>query len=268
MLQLTDAGLYCEAGDFHIDPWKPVNRAIITHAHSDHLTWGSRAYLVAERGASLARQRLGTFADAVDVVAYGEARYINGVHVSLHPAGHILGSSQVRVEHRGEVWVVSGDYKIDADVTCDPWEPIRCHTFVTESTFGLPIYRWPSQRRVFNDINEWWRTNADAGVVSLLYGYALGKAQRLLSGLDPSIGPILTHGAVERLTEHYRQAGIVLPPTRYALAASKSWHFMSRCAVSPWSVHLRARSGRRFCRRRHCHGWSPAPEHCLVGPRA
>ena len=218
MLRATDRGLYCEAGDFHIDPWAPVPRAVVTHAHGDHLTWGCDSYLVAEDGASVAAVRLGEWSRGLASMPYGETRDINGVTVSLHPAGHILGSAQVRVEHRGEVWVVSGDYKVDPDSTCAPWEPVRCHTFITESTFGLPLYRWPSQQRVFDDINNWWRTNANENRASFLYGYALGKAQRLIAGLDPSIGPILTHGAVERLTRAYRDAGVALPPTEYATA--------------------------------------------------
>lgn len=220
MLTLTDAGLYCPAGDFHIDPWRGVPRAVITHAHGDHLRWGSDAYLVAQDGLGVTRARLGAWARGVEALPYGEATTINGVRVSLHPAGHILGSAQVRVEHRGEVWVVSGDYKTDPDPTCAPWEPLRCHTFITESTFGLPIYRWPSQASVFHDINAWWATNAAAGRVSLLCGYALGKAQRLLAGLDSSIGPILLHGAVERMTALYRVAGVALPPTQHATAVT------------------------------------------------
>lgn len=216
MLRLTDRGLYCEAGDFHIDPWRPVDRAIVTHAHGDHLTWGCGAYLVAEPGASIARERLGTWGSHLDHQPYGATRVINGVHVSFHPAGHILGSAQIRVEHRGEVWVVSGDYKTDPDPTCAPWEPVRCHTFITESTFGLPIYQWPTPLEVAEQINRWWQRNADDGVVSVLCGYALGKAQRLLAMLEPSIGPILTHGAVERMTTLYRDGGIQLPTTRYA----------------------------------------------------
>jgi len=121
---------------------------------------------------------------------------LNGTTISLHPAGHILGSSQIRIEYAGEVWVVSGDYKTQPDPTCTPFEPVRCHTFVTESTFGLPIYRWPSQSEIFDQINTWWRANAANGKITLLLGYALGKAQRLLAGLDPAVGPILTHCAV------------------------------------------------------------------------
>jgi putative mRNA 3-end processing factor len=216
MLRVTDSGLYCEAGDFFVDPWKPVDRAVVTHAHSDHLTWGCGSYLVSERGVSVSRERLGQWATRVHGVPFGAPQTINGVRVSLHPAGHILGSAQIRLEHRGEVWVVSGDYKTAPDTTCDAWEPVRCHTFITESTFGLPVYRWPSQADVFADINHWWRDNASAGRASLLFGYALGKAQRLISGLDSSIGPILVHGAVDRMTQLYRDAGVALPPTSYA----------------------------------------------------
>lgn len=218
MLRVTDSGLYCDAGDFFIDPWRPVARAIVTHAHSDHLTWGCGRYLVSERGVGVSRERLGQFADRVEGIPFGETRSINGVRVSLHPAGHILGSAQIRLELGGEVWVASGDYKTDPDSTCDPWEPVRCHTFITESTFGLPIYRWPSPADVLADVNAWWRENVAAGRTSLLFGYGLGKAQRLLAGLDPSIGPILVHGAVDRMTALYRAAGVALPETAYATA--------------------------------------------------
>ncbi len=236
LLRTTDRGLYCETGDFHIDPWSPVPRAVVTHAHGDHLTWGCDAYLVSHEGAVVSRERLGSWAAGVESVAYGETRVINGVSVSLHPAGHILGSAQVRLEYRGEVWVVSGDYKTDPDPTCTAWEPVRCHTFITESTFGLPIYRWPSQQDVFADINAWWRTNATNGQVSLLCAYALGKAQRLIAGLDDSTGPILTHGAVERMTLRYREAGIVLPPTRHASEALRDGSITGAILVAPPSV--------------------------------
>ena len=219
MLRVTESGLYCEAGDFFIDPWRPVPRAVVTHAHGDHLTWGCDSYLVSSRGVGVTRERLGQWADRVEGIPFGESRTINGVRVSLHPAGHILGSAQVRLELGGEVWVASGDYKVDPDPTCDAWEPVRCHTFITESTFGLPIYRWPAPREVFASINDWWRANAAEGRSSLLFGYGLGKAQRLLAGLDPSIGPILVHGAVDRMTQLYLEAGVAMPETRYATTA-------------------------------------------------
>jgi putative mRNA 3-end processing factor len=232
LLTLTARGLYCELGDFYVDPWEPVDRAVITHAHGDHATLGSRAYLTSESGAGVLRARLEPNA-RIRGLPYGEPISLNGVTVSLHPAGHILGSAQVRIVHRGEVWVVSGDYKTDPDPTCAPFEPVRCHTFITESTFGLPIYRWPAQTEVFAEINGWWQANASSGKASMLYGYTLGKAQRLLAGLDPSIGPILTHGAVERITAAYRQAGVVLPPTRYAGTAERRVDAKAALVLAP-----------------------------------
>lgn len=218
LIVLRPQGLYCPAGDFHIDPWQPVARAVITHAHTDHARAGHGAYLASALSEGVLRMRLG--ADiALQGLAYGEAVVMNGVRVSLHPAGHVLGSAQVRLEHHGRVWVVSGDYFVsgvehDANTTCAPFEPVRCHCFITESTFGLPIYRWRAQAAVQREINAWWQANADAGRASLLMGYSFGKSQRLLAGLDASIGPIAAHGAVENLNAAYRAAGVPLPPTR------------------------------------------------------
>ena len=221
LIELTDRGLYCAAGGFYIDPWQPVARAVLTHAHADHARRGSASYLVATEGARVFRTRLGDDAP-IETLPYGAPLRLGDVTVSLHPAGHILGSAQVRVERRGEVWVVSGDYKVGADATCTPFEPVRCHTFVTESTFGLPIYRWPAQAEVFAAINAWWQVNQAAGKASVLFAYALGKAQRVLAGVDATIGPILTHGAVERLARDYRASGVPLPPTVYAGEASRA----------------------------------------------
>src|SRR5690606_30595785 len=193
LLELTDRGLYCAAGGFYVDPWRPVGRAIVTHAHSDHARQGMGRYLTCPEGEHVLRTRMGSEA-RIDTVPYGQAVKVNGVTISLHPAGHILGSAQVRIEHHGEVWVVSGDYKVEPDATCTAFEPVRCHTFVTESTFGLPIYQWPDQASVFAEINGWWRENAGAGKASVLCGYSLGKAQRLIAGVDASIGPIYCHG--------------------------------------------------------------------------
>ncbi len=205
-------GLYCPPGDFYIDPWRPVERAVITHAHADHARTGHAHYLAHTDSEGTLRARLGRDI-ALQTLPYGEAIDHHGVTVSLHPAGHVLGSAQVRIAHRGEVWVASGDYKLEDDGTCAPFEPVRCHTFITESTFGLPIYRWPSQRTLFDDIDAWWRANADAGRPSVLMGYSFGKAQRILHGVDASIGPIVVHGAVETLNAVYRAAGVALPPT-------------------------------------------------------
>lgn len=234
LLQLTPAGLYCATGNFYIDPWQPVERAVVTHAHADHARYGCQRYLTAAPGAQVARIRLGMDAK-IQTLPYGEPYLINGITLSFHPAGHILGSAQVRVEYKGEIWVVSGDYKTEPDSTCTPFETLRCHTFITEATFGLPIYHWPPQRKVFAEINAWWRQNADEGRPSLLYCYALGKAQRVLAGVDASIGPIFTHGAVERLNVAYRASGIPLPKTTYALAATKA-DFSRALIIAPTSV--------------------------------
>jgi putative mRNA 3-end processing factor len=211
LIELRNEGLFCPPGSFYIDPWRPVERAVITHAHADHARPGHARYLAVADCEQVLRTRLGDI--ALQVIAYSEAIDINGVKVSLHPAGHVLGSSQVRIEYAGEVWVVSGDYKLEADATCAPFEAVRCHTFVTESTFALPIYRWAPPRAVFVDINAWWDANAREGRASVLYGYAFGKAQRMLAGVDAGIGPIVCHGAVENLNRAYRATGVVLPHT-------------------------------------------------------
>ena len=236
LLRLAERGLYCAAGDFYIDPWQPVERAVITHAHGDHARWGSERYLCSREGEGVLRTRLGAGAP-IQPLEWGEAVTINGVRVSLHPAGHILGSAQVRVEHRGEVWVASGDYKTDPDPTCTPFELQRCHTFITESTFGLPIYRWCDDAEVFAEIIAWWRANRDAGRASVLFGYALGKAQRLLAGLAGNdVGPVYTHGAVERLNRDYRAAGIRIVDTTYASELPRGHDFAGSLIVAPPSA--------------------------------
>jgi putative mRNA 3-end processing factor len=203
----TSAGLYCEAGGFHIDPWLPVERAVITHAHSDHARPGSGGYLCAAPGRTVLQRRL---PDArIETLPYGQSVTIGDARVSLHPAGHILGSAQVRIDHRGEVWVVSGDYKRQADPTCEAFEPIRCNTFVTEATFGLPIYTWDPPAAVVGDILGWWRGNREHARPSVLFCYVLGKAQRILAEIrDSADGPIHLHGAMCALTDAYRDAGI------------------------------------------------------------
>ena len=241
LIELRADGLYCAAGDFYIDPWGAVARAVVTHAHSDHARAGSGAYLTARAGEAVLRARLGPEA-AIESVAYGEAVEMGGVRVSLHPAGHILGSAQVRLEHAGEVWVVSGDYKVVPDRTCAPFEPLRCHTFLTESTFGLPIFRWPAEDDVVAAIHAWWRGNQEAGRTSLLFVHPLGKAQRVLALLDPALGPIYTHGAVERLNQVYRGQGIGLALTTHA-ASSGDWRRALILAPpsshgSPWERHF------------------------------
>ncbi|MGF6534661.1 putative mRNA 3-end processing factor [Paraburkholderia sp. GAS206C] len=229
-------GLYSPPGDFYIDPWQPVDRAVITHAHSDHARWGHTHYLAARPGAGVLLSRL----PGIDLqtAAYGERLDINGVMVSLHPAGHVLGSAQIRVEHRGRVWVASGDYKLDSDPTCAPFEPVRCDTFITESTFGLPIYRWEPPQTVFDSIDSWWRHNASEGRASVLFCYSFGKAQHLLAGVDAAIGPIFCHGALESINNAYRAEGVALPPVRLAgeIAAKDKAVFKQALVVAPPSA--------------------------------
>ncbi|MFZ0134237.1 MAG: ligase-associated DNA damage response exonuclease [Desulfobacterales bacterium] len=235
ILQPTPKGLYCSAGNFYIDPRQPVDRAVITHAHADHARWGSRAYLCAAEGKTILQARLGGDA-AIEALPYGEVRSVNGIVLSLHPAGHILGSAQVRMEKDGRVCVVSGDYKRAADPTCAPLEPLRCHEFISESTFGLPIFRWPAAAVLRADINSWWQANRDLGRTSVLFAYALGKAQRIIAGLDAAIGPILTHGAIEKFVACYRHSGVLLPPTRPAGSVADKELLKTAIVIAPPSA--------------------------------
>ena len=232
LLERNPNGLYCAAGDFYVDPWNPVDRAVITHAHADHLVAGAKAYLCVRACETLLRARLGNDV-AIESVEYGHAIERNAVRLAFHPAGHILGSAQVRIEYRGERCVVSGDYKLAADPTCAAFEPVRCQTFVTESTFGLPIFRWPEAGEVLGEIDQWWRGNQQAGKASVLFTYPLGKAQRVLAGIDFSIGPIYTHGSVEQFNRIYRESGVALPPTAYARSAPAKTDWSRALILAP-----------------------------------
>ena len=235
LLQINENGLYCSAGDFYVDPWRSVDFAVTTHAHSDHARTGSRHYLTTEQGRGVLQERLSKSA-RIQAIPYGETVTRNGVSISLHPAGHILGSAQVRVEFGGEVWVVSGDYKVEPDATCTPFEPVRCHTFITESTFGLPIYRWRPQSEVFDEINGWWSSNQSLGRTSVLFAYSLGKAQRLLAGVDAALGPIFVHGSVEKLLPCFVAAGVKLPATEPVSAESVRSAAGRGLVIAPSSV--------------------------------
>ena len=211
VLTFTDKGIYCPAGDFYIDPWRPVDRALITHGHADHARPGHARYLATDLAAPVMRHRLGDI--DLETVSYGNTLKLGDALVSFHPAGHVPGSAQIRVEVGGEVWVASGDYKLEDDGLSTPFEPVRCHAFITESTFGLPVFRWQPQAEVSAQINAWWRASVADGKTPMLGAYALGKAQRLLRMLDPDIGPILTHAAGENTNAVLRAQGISLPDT-------------------------------------------------------
>ena len=231
LIEFRKEGLYVPAADVYIDPWRRVKRAFITHGHSDHSRWGHQQYLCTHQSKPIIRHRLGKV--NLDSVAFGQEVWVNGVKFSFHPAGHIVGSAQIRVEHRGQIWVVSGDYKVENDGISGAFEPLECHAFITECTFGLPIYSWVPQEEVFQKINQWWSENRSNKLTTILTGYSLGKAQRLLAGLDDSIGPIYTHGAVEQLTEVIRQNGVTLPKTIYVDDSVSAKDLVGAMVVAP-----------------------------------
>lgn len=244
LLTFTDRGIYCERADIYIDPWKPVSRALITHGHSDHARWGHKKYLCTNGSAPIIRYRLGNI--ELSSLEYGEVIKIHGVTFSFHPAGHVPGSAQIRAEYKGEVWVVSGDYKVAPDGLAEAFEPIRCNHFVTESTFGLPVFRWTDQQAIMEEINAWWAKNKAEGKVSLLSAYALGKAQRLINHLDPALGTVYTHGAVENTNNVLRKAGYTIARTTKITKETKTSDLQANIVIappsaigSPWSKKLK-----------------------------
>jgi putative mRNA 3-end processing factor len=208
LIEFTNKGMYCAQADIYIDPWKPVPRALITHGHGDHARWGHKYYLCTNLALPVIRYRLGVI--NIQGVEYGEKINMNGVDISFHPAGHIIGSAQIRLEYKGQVWVVSGDYKTENDGLSTPFESIKCHAFITESTFGLPVYKWVNQDVIFNDLNNWWADNNKNDKNTVVLCYALGKAQRILQNLDMNIGNVYTHGTIENVNEVIRKQGIPL----------------------------------------------------------
>ncbi len=235
LLQFTGKSIYCAAADIHIDPWQPVDRAIITHAHSDHARSGCKHYLAHRESEPILRLRLG--ADiSLQTVEYNEPVFITGVKITLHPAGHIIGSAQIRVEHKGDVWVASGDYKLEDDKFCTPYESVRCNTFITESTFGLPIYKWKPQQEVFSEIEEWISLNKSNGKTSILMGYSLGKMQRILHNLNLPDEPIYAHGAIYTVNETLRKAGYNLPELTLVTKEMDKKLFQKSLVVAPPSA--------------------------------
>ncbi|QHT70564.1 ligase-associated DNA damage response exonuclease [Rhodocytophaga rosea] len=210
LIEFTPQGMYCPQAGMYIDPWQPVDKAIITHAHGDHARRGNKYYLAHVTSEHVLRLRLGEHIN-LQTIEYNVPIHINGVKISFHPAGHIVGSSQIRLEYQGEIWVASGDYKTEPDLLSQSFEPVRCHTFISESTFGLPVYQWKPQSEIFDEINQWWKDNQNADKVSIVFGYSLGKAQRILQNLDTSLGKIFVHGAIWHTNEALRQDGILLP---------------------------------------------------------
>ncbi|MFN7280601.1 MAG: ligase-associated DNA damage response exonuclease [bacterium] len=254
MIRFTEHGLYCEAGDFHIDPWRPVRSAVITHAHSDHARPGHGHYLCARAGLSVLRSRLG--AQTYEAADWSEPVYRNGVRISFHPSGHIIGAAQVRIEYRGEVWVVSGDYKTEDDGISGYFEPVKCHTFVTESTFGLPVYQWQPQTVVYDEIRNWVSAQLDQGRSAVLQAYSLGKSQRLLDALRPFDGRIFAHGAILQIQEALRADGHDFPQTKRLTEATPAEQRKACIFITPAPVET-LKTSRLIgpWRSARCSGW-------------
>lgn len=234
LLAFNQNGIYCAKADVYLDPWRKVDKAIISHGHADHSRWGNKKYITHHDNIPIMKHRLGE----IDVMgkAYGESFTINNVKFSLHPAGHVIGSSQIRVEHQGEVWVFTGDYKDEDDGVCIPYVPVKCHTFITECTFGLPAFKWKPQAEVMAEINEWWQSNKADGRTSVLFGYSLGKAQRLLKHLDTNIGDIYTHGAIENMTNVLRTL-VDFPETKLITRETTKKELNGNLVLAPPSAH-------------------------------
>jgi putative mRNA 3-end processing factor len=254
MIRFTERGLYCPAGDFYIDPWRPVPAAVITHAHSDHARLGHGSYLCTQAGLGVMRARLGE--QSYQTADWGESVNRNGVQISFHPSGHIIGSGQVRVEYQGEVWVISGDYKTEDDGISGRFEPVRCHTFVTESTFGLPIYRWKPQAEVYEDIRTWVATQLDQGISAVLQAYSLGKSQRLLDALRPFSGRIFAHGAILQIQQALAAEGHDFPLVERLTDAVPAERRKGCIYITPAPVEtLRASKLIGPWRSAQCSGW-------------
>jgi len=233
LISLRPEGMYCASGDFFIDPWRPVDRAIVTHAHADHARSGSRSYLAAAPGVSILHKRLGADA-SIQTLRYGEPLALGDVRLTLYPAGHILGSSQVLIERGGERWLVTGDFKRAEDPTCARFEVVRCHTLVTEATFALPIFRWPATSAVVKSIFDWWESCRERDLTAVLYAYALGKAQRVLAELTRHTDrAVYAHGAVHALHRCYDEEGIHMLPSRLVSSAEKGYRFAGDLVLAP-----------------------------------
>ena len=234
VLEFRPEGIYCSQGDFYIDPWRPVDKALITHGHADHARFGSKKYLCTDIAAPVIRHRLGNV--AIETIPYEKELSLNGVNVSFYPAGHVPGSAQILIEIKGERWVVSGDYKVVDDGLSTPFKPIKCHSFISECTFGLPAFNWSPQEQVFKEINSWWHQCTSDGLTPILAAYGLGKAQRLIAGLDTNIGPILTHGAIEKTNQIMRDQKIAIPETFLVTSKLDLVNFKNAIVLAPPSA--------------------------------
>jgi putative mRNA 3-end processing factor len=253
--KILKEGLFCPAGNFYIDAWQPVPTCVVTHAHGDHAFWGHQRYIATPDTIKILKIRLGPDLNYQEL-EYGEKLKLGDAWISLHPAGHILGSAQVRIEVAGKVTVVSGDYKRAPDPTCLPFEVVECDIFVTESTFGLPIYQWNSGEKIKEQIVHWWKTNAEQDRPSILFAYTLGKAQRIMSLLANTPGQIYCHGAVMSISQLYKELQIPLIPFSPVSERAKGASFSKDLIIAPPSA-FGSTWMRRFphCRTAFVSGW-------------
>lgn len=231
LIQFTNKGIYCKQGKFYIDPWQPVDKAIITHGHADHAKWGNKNYLCHTLTKPVLGERYGLY-DNVETLAYNEIIDINGVKLSMIPAGHVIGSAQIKLEYKGEIAVISGDYKTEYDGISTAFEPVKCHTFVSESTFGLPIYKWEPQNLIFENIKNWISENHSKNKTSVLVAYSLGKAQRLIKNLHGN-HEIYVHQSIAKLNEAFIKAGVDLPSTTKITAEIKKDELQKGIVIVP-----------------------------------
>lgn len=231
LIQFTNKGIYCKQGDFYIDPWQPVNKAVITHGHADHAKWGNKHYLCHTLTKPILTERYGLL-DNVETLAYYETIVMNGVKLTLIPAGHVIGSAQIKLEYKGEIAVISGDYKTEYDGISTAFEPVKCHTFVSECTFGLPIYKWEQQQAIITHIERWIADNHNKGKTSVLVAYSLGKAQRLIKNLQTN-QPIFVHQTIANLNEAFVNAGVTLPKTTKITAEIKKDELQKGIVIVP-----------------------------------
>lgn len=231
LLKFTSKGILCIPGRFYIDPWKPVDYALITHGHADHAKNGMQKYLCHHFTKPILYSRIGRDIQC-ESVNYNEPILINGVRVSFHPAGHIIGSSQIRMEYKGFISVVSGDYKIQEDGLSTPFEPVVCHEFVSESTFGLPIYRWQSVAEQEDQLKRWVLSNKKNGKTSVFVGYSLGKSQRIMQALK-EFDDLYVHYSIAKLNEAYESVGIALPKYTVADLREDKKHLNGKIVIVP-----------------------------------
>lgn len=230
-IKFTKKGIYCIPGKFYLDPWYPVDYAIISHGHADHSRWGNKHYLCHQDSKNILLHRLGKDI-SIETLNYNQIKTINGVKVSFFPAGHIIGSVQIKLEYKGKIVVFSGDYKTNPDFITTPFEPVKCHEFITESTFGLPIYSWKTEAELQNQLQQWVVNNQKQNKTSVFFGYSLGKAQRIMSLVD-GVDEVYVHSAINNLNQAISKSGIVLPKSKLITSDFNKKDIQNKIVILP-----------------------------------